>query len=377
MAEDESGQEKSEDPTGRRIEKAREEGQIPRSKELSTSAVLLGGALGLMLFGHFLGESLSRIMKNNFSFSREVAFDPNFMLAHLTNAAQDVIFALMPLMGVLVLMAILGPIGLGGWLFSTKAMAPKLNRMDPIAGLKRMFSLKSLMELLKSILKVSVIAAMGTSLLMWLRQDFYELSRMATEPAIERAITLTLWVVMGYALSTLLIAIVDVPFQIYDNKKNLRMTKQQVKDEMKDTDGKPEVKGRIRQLQREMANKRMMQSVPDADVVITNPTHYSVALKYDPDNMETPILLAKGVDEVALRIREVAKENNVEMVQAPVLARAVYNTTEVESEIPAGLYMAVAQVLAYVFQLRSYRAGQGERPTYPRNLNVPRDLQFD
>lgn len=377
MAEDESGQEKSEDPTGRRLDKAREEGQIPRSKELSTSAVLLGGTIGLYLFGHYLADSMMKIMHDSFSLSRNMAFDTSFMVAKLTTSMKEAIISSAPLIGGLVLMAILGPIGLGGWLFSPKAMAPKLNRMDPIAGLKRMFSLKSLVELVKSILKVLVIALVGTGLLMALRQEFYELSRMALEPAIERSIILLLWVSIGYALSTLLIAAIDVPFQIYDHTKKLRMTKQQVKDEMKDTDGKPEVKGRIRQLQREMANNRMMQSVPEADVVITNPTHFSVALRYDPENMETPVLLAKGVDNIALKIREIAKEHNIEMVQAPVLARAVYHTTEVDSEIPSGLYMAVAQVLAYVFQLRNFRKGDGDRPDYPRNLNVPRDLQFD
>lgn len=178
------------------------------------------------------------------------------------------------------------------------------------------------------------------------------------------------------SVSTLVIAAVDIPFQIWDNVKKLRMTRQEIKDEMKDSEGKPEVKGRIRQLQYEMAQNRMMAAVPEADVVITNPTHYSVALKYDPNSMETPILLAKGVDHMAMKIREIAKANKIEFIQSPLLARAIYHTTEVDEEIPSGLYVAVAQVLAYVFQIREYRRGRGERPTYPRNPPVPKDMRY-
>jgi flagellar biosynthetic protein FlhB len=185
------------------------------------------------------------------------------------------------------------------------------------------------------------------------------------------------WAFVALSAATILIVLVDVPFQIWEHARKLKMSRQDIKDEMKDTEGKPEVKGRIRQLQREMAQNRQMAAVPDADVIITNPTHFSVALKYDPDTMATPILLAKGVDHAALKIREIAKEHSIDIMESPVLARSIYHTTDVDQEIPAGLYMAVAQVLAYVFQLRNYRKGQGDMPAYPRNINVPNDLRYD
>jgi len=196
------------------------------------------------------------------------------------------------------------------------------------------------------------------------------------EEAIEQALHIGVWAFILIACSTIVIALIDIPFQIWDNAKKLKMSKQDVKDEMKDSEGKPEVKGRIRQLQREMADRRMMDAVPQADVVITNPEHYSVALKYNPESMATPILLAKGVDHMAFKIREIANAHEIELVAAPVLARAVYYTTEIDNEIPEGLYLAVAQVLAYIFQLRNWRSGKSEKPVFPRKLDVPKDMRF-
>jgi flagellar biosynthetic protein FlhB len=283
----------------------------------------------------------------------------------------------MPLFGVLLVASIVGPIALGGWLFSGKAMAPKLSRMDPLAGLKRMFSVKALVELGKALGKVLVILGATIILLLMLQQPMFRLSDESTNAAIIHSLQLSGFAAIVLAAITAIIAAVDVPFQIWDHNKKLKMSRQELKDEMKDTEGKPEVKGRIRQLQREIAQRRMMSNVPEADVVITNPTHFAVALKYDPENMGTPILLAKGGDHVALKIREIAKAHKVEIIESPILARAVFYTTEIDQEIPAGLYVAVAQVLAYVFQLRNFRKGKGERPPYPRNIKVPKDMQFD
>ena len=375
MAED-SAQEKTEQPTAKRLEKAKDDGQVPRSKELTTTAVLLLGSIGLLVFGDEMTANLMAEMAYNFQLDREAVFDTNKMVAHLVHSFYEALKALIPLFVLLAAAAIAGPIALGGWLFSGKSIAPKFNRMDPIAGLKRMFSMKSLIELVKAIGKVSVVIVVAFLTLVLFQDPILGLSQEGLREGVADSLHISVWAAIIISSSTILIALIDIPFQIWDHTKKLRMSKQDIKDEMKDSEGKPEVKGRIRQLQREMANQRMMDSVPEADVVITNPTHFSVALKYNPDNMETPILLAKGVDHMALKIREVAKLNGIERVQAPVLARAIFHTTDLDSEIPGPLYLAVAQVLAYVFQLKAYRKGQGERPELPRHLPVPKDMHY-
>ncbi len=374
--ENDSSQEKSEQPTPRKLEKAREEGQIPRSRDLTTTFVLLAGTLGLYAFGSHIGGKLIGLTEKNFILEREMVFDPRLMLSHLGSGLMEAVLIMLPVFGMLLVASIVGPISLGGWLLSGKAMMPKLSRMNPISGLKRMFSLKALVELGKSLGKVLIILSVAVLLLWIYQQQMYRLSDMDVVPGIIHSLQLSAYAAIALAAVTIVIALIDVPFQIWDNQKKLRMSKQEIKDEMKDTDGKPEVKSRIRQLQREISQRRMMSAVPDADVVITNPTHFAVALKYDPENMATPVLLAKGADLVASKIREIARAHKIEVVEAPTLARAIYYTTELEQEIPSGLYMAVAQVLAYVFQLRNFRRGRGDKPTYPRNLNIPRDLQY-
>lgn len=375
MAED-SSQEKTEEPTPRKLQKAREDGQVPRSKELTTTAVILSGSLGLMFFGGHIASTMKDILNYNFSLSREEIFDTSLLLNHLGNSFYDAFFALLPLFGVLLLAAIMGPIALGGWLFSTKSLAPKLNRLNPIEGFKRMFSLKSLMELAKAIAKVAVVIVVAYILLLVTRDPLLGLASEGLEQGVMHALHLSVQAAVILSASTILIALIDIPFQIHDHKKKLKMSRQDIKDEMKDTEGKPEVKSKIRQMQQEMAQQRMMSAVPEADVVITNPTHFSVALKYDPETMETPLLLAKGIDHAALKIREIAKAHNIEFVEAPPLARAIYHTTELEQEIPQGLYVAVAQVLAYVFQLREYRKGRSDKPVYPRNIDLPKDMNY-
>lgn len=375
--ENENGQEKTEEATPRKLEKAREEGQIPRSKELTTTAILLLGTLGLWGFGEFMGAQLIKINDLNFNLSREMIFNTDYMVEHLVTSFYYGILCMLPVFGLLLIASIVGPISLGGWLFSAKAMAPKLSRMNPGAGLKRMFAMKALIELAKSLGKVVLILAVAIGVLAVQQQDMLRLSDMDVNSGIIHSLRLSAYGAIALAAVTIFIAIADVPIQIMEHAKKMKMSRQDIKDEMKDTDGKPEVKSRIRQLQREMAQRRMMSEVPKADVVITNPTHFAVALRYDPETMATPVLLAKGGDQTALKIREIAKAHDIETIESPALARAVFYTTELEQEIPAGLYMAVAQVLAYVFQLRSFRKGRGERPQYPRNLPIPRDMRFD
>lgn len=376
MAEDDS-QEKTEEASGRKIEKAREEGQVPRSRDLTTSVVLLLGSIALLYYADFMGGKFVDMMRVNFVLSRETIFDPNAMIGHFAAALYQGLLGIGPFMALMLAASIIGPVALGGWLFSADSLMPKLSRMDPMAGMKRMFSMKSLIELLKATAKVSIILGATVLLLKHYAQPMFRLSDESINIAIIHSAKISAYATIALSACTLIIAGFDVPLQIYEYNKKLKMSKQELKDEAKDTDGKPEVKGRIRQLQREMAQRRMMSNVPTADVIITNPTHYAVALQYNPESMATPILLAKGGDNIALKIREIGKAHGVEIIESPVLARAIFHTTELDHEIPSGLYLAVAQVLAYVFQLRTYRKGRGQKPKYPSNINVPKDMYFD
>lgn len=374
--ENDNSQEKTEEATPRRIEKSREDGQTARSKELATMAVLLAGAGGLLMFGAGLGASLENIMRENFALEREMVFDTRAMSLLLLDSAWEAAVALMPLMIVLFVAAILGPIGIGGILFSGKAIAPKLNRMDPFKGLGRMFSIRSLIELVKAVAKVALVMIIAILILDLRTEDLLSIAEEPAIPAMEHVLWTLGWSFFLLSCATIVIAVIDVPFQIHDHQKKLRMTKQEVKDEFKDSEGKPEVKSRIRQLQREMSQRRMMQDVPGADVVITNPTHYAVALKYDQNTMAAPVVVAKGGDEVAFKIMEIAREHKVDVLRTPPLTRAVYHNTDIGGEIPDGLYMAIAQVLAYLFQLRQFRRGQGPKPGMP-DFPIPSDLRRD
>ena len=374
MAEEDTGQEKTEEATPRRLERAREEGQVPRSRELSTAAILLAGSASLFAFGNVLGSGLLGIGRNAFRFDRAALQAPDAMLLGLGAASSSALWMLAPVFVLLLLAAVLGPAALGGWIFSARALAPKLERLDPVRGLGRMLSLRSLVELLKAIAKVLLVGGVALLLLWALRGELAAMAMQPLEPAIRHAVTVLGWSALALSASTLLIAAVDVPFQVMDHTKKLRMTMQQVRDEIKESEGRPEVKSRIRQLQRQFARSRMMAAVPKADVVITNPSHYAVALRYDAGRTAAPQLLAKGSDLVALKIREIAEANGVPVVSSPRLARAIYFTTELEAEIPAGLYLAVAQVLAYVFHLRNHRRGRGAAPVLPEELPIPEGM---
>jgi flagellar biosynthetic protein FlhB len=377
MAEQDSSQEKTEEPTPRRLQKARDEGQVPRSKELGTTMVLVMGAAGLLMFGPFMSERIAAMAKHSFSFDRDTAFDTGMMTSYLDASALEAAVALAPWLVVVLIAAFAGPLLVGGWLFSGKAITPKLDRLNPLSGLKRMFSANSLVELFKAWAKVLVVGTVAWLTLMFFFQDAMRIQYESTESAIDHAVTIIIWSVLALCASTALIAIVDVPWQIYSFTKKMRMSMQEIKDEYKETEGKPEVKSKVRQLQREVAQRRMMADVPEADVVITNPTHYSVALRYDAGASAAPVLLAKGSDRVALKIREIAKENNVPQMQAPPLARALFTHTKVGDEIPEGLYVAVAQVLAYIYQMDQFAKGRGPKPERKPDMPIPRDLRVD
>lgn len=353
MAENEDGTEKSEEPSEKKLREAREKGQIPRSRELTSLLMTLTAAVFLLAYGGVMLTDMADITIRGLSFERDHAFD----LLKLWDLIQGMLIAslwmIMPFMLLMALIAIVSPMLLGGWAFSTQAMAPKFSKLNPIAGIKRMFSAKALLELFKALAKFTLVMAIAT---VFLYMVFGEVLGLAAEPlhqALGHAGTLIVQAFIFVSLSLIVVAAIDVPFQLWDHNRQLKMTKQEVKEEYKQQEGNPEVKGRIRQLQREMARNRMMQKVPQADVIVTNPTHFAVALKYDPDSMAEPLVLAMGVDFMASQIRTIAREHNIPIVEAPPLARALYYNAEVDRPIPYDLFKAVAAILAYVFQLKT------------------------
>ncbi|MFG0865054.1 flagellar biosynthesis protein FlhB [Pseudomonas sp. DE0157] len=379
MAESESGQDKTEEPTEKRKRDAREKGEIARSKELNTVSVTLAGAGGVLAFGGYLAETLLEMMRMNFSLTREIIVDERSMGAFLLTSGKMAIWALQPILILLFVMSFVAPIVLGGFVFSGSLLQPKFSRMNPLSGIKRMFSMHALTELLKALAKFFVILVVAVAVLASDRQALLSIANEPLEQAIIHSLQVVGWSALWMSAGLLLIAAADAPFQLWQTHKKMKMTKQEVRDEYKDSEGKPEVKQRIRQLQREVSQRRMMAAVPQADVIITNPTHYAVALQYDPENGNSaPLLLAKGSDFMALKIREIGAEHNIQILESAALARAIYYSTEVEHEIPAGLYLAVAQVLAYVFQIRQYHAGKGKRPDPLKpDLPIPPDLRRD
>lgn len=377
MAEqNDSSAEKSEEPTQKRLDKAKEDGQSVRSKELDTTSMLLAGASGLLLTGPDIAASLAGVMRSNLAFTR-TGLDEGAMFTHLGQSLAEGLIACMPFFAALVTVAVLTPAVLGGWNFTFKAITPKASRMNPMSGLGRMFGPKALLELGKAVAKVLVVGSFA-GLIIFLNMDsLLSLHRESPIDAMRHAITLVGWAFLFMAAAMIFITAIDIPIQMFQHSQKLRMTLQQVKDEMKDSDGRPEIKQKIRQLQQQMASNRMMQDVPMADVVITNPEHYSVALRYDQSIDAAPIVLAKGADLVALKIREIAAENEIPIVSAPPLARAVYFNTDIGGEIPSGLYLAVAQVLAYIYQLRQWARGQIKKPKLDTKFDIPAELRHD
>lgn len=373
MAED-SDLEKTEQPSSRRLEQAREEGQVPQSRELSTFLVLIAGVGALWMMGEWISGRMLGMLRAGFAIERARAFDAKLMLESFGDLFTDALLTMMPLFGVLMVAAIAAPVLMGGFVFAPKMLGLKLERMNPIQGIGRMFSMHGLAELVKSLLKAAVVGLMGVYAVWREHEHIFGLTGEAVEAAVpdflEMVLFATLLIIMGLAI----LALIDVPFQLWQYNKKLRMTKEEVKRESKEQEGDPQMKGRIRAMQREMARRRMMTQVPKADVVVTNPTHFSVALKYDADKMRAPIVVAKGRGEVALKIRELAKEHKVPMLEAPPLARALYKHCELEQAVPGALYTAVAEVMAYVYQLNHWMAHGGLPPAAPGKLPVPADM---
>jgi flagellar biosynthetic protein FlhB len=376
MAESDSG-EKSEEPTAKKLTDARKKGQIARSKDLGTMFVLVGSACAMLLVGNSLVQALSLMMKRLFSLSRRETMDLNALFNVIANSVTLVVTPILWIFFIIIVAAFIGNTMLGGMSFSWEAMAPKASRLSPLAGFKRMFGVQAGVELIKSILKFFVVFIVAFLLLTGLFEQILGLSLEAVPTNFAHAVSMLLWMFLTLALSIGIIAIIDAPYQVWNHTRQLKMTKQEIKDEHKNTEGNPEVKGRIKRTQYEMSQRRMMGEVPDSDVVITNPTHYSIALKYDADVGGAPKLVAKGIDEMAMHIRTIAKEHDVEIIQSAALARSLYYTAEVDQDIPEELYAAVAQVLAFIFQLNEHKKGRGKKPIpIAKELPIPEEFKY-
>ncbi|SFE52137.1 flagellar biosynthesis protein FlhB [Nitrosomonas sp. Nm166] len=374
MAE-ESDLERTEPATPKRLEKARGEGQVARSQELTTFALLMAAAAGLLFLGAGLMDKLLKIMRAGMQMERDLAFQPDLMLNRFYELAFEGLIAIAPLLFLLIIVAFFAPMLLSGWMISAKALIPKFDRINPITGFSRIFSVRSLVELGKAIAKTIVIGGVAALMIWHNKEEVMALLTLPVDSGISRTgeyLAISFLLIIG---AMILIVVIDVPFQIWEHAKQLRMTKEEIRKEHKEDEGDPFVKARIRGLQREAARRRMMAEIPKADVIVTNPTHYAVALKYKSETMRAPKVIAKGVHLLAARIREVAEEHRVPILEAPPLARALYYHAELESEIPEKLYAAVAEVLAYVFQLRRYHEyGGNAPPKLPVDVPVPDGL---
>lgn len=371
MAGEDTGAERTEDATPKRIQDARKKGDVARSKELNTVLMLLASLVGFAVLGGTGVSAYKQLARNQWRIEREYIFTDAGLLNGLLVPFVDAIWIAMPFLALMFVAVFIGPMVMGGWVFGSLKFS--LKKLDPLAGMKRLMGVESLAELLKSILKVVVLGFLSVSLFGLNVDNFLSLGSMPITQAIN-SMFMTMFVIMlSLVLSLSIVAMVDVPYQQWSYAKKLRMTFQEVKEEQKEQNGNPEVKGKIRQMQREQANRKMLLDVPDADVIVVNPTHFSVALRYD-DDLVAPIVVAKGVDHMALKIREIAKYNNVQVFSAPPLARALYRHSDIGETIPSELYLAVAQILAYVLQVKEASFNDRRQLVAPRNIAVPKSF---
>jgi flagellar biosynthetic protein FlhB len=375
MSEQDTSEERSEEPTAKRLEKAQEDGQVARSQELSVAAMMIGVACFMYLFGGYLITQLSEIFVAGFTFDRKAIFSDNLLPTTFGSHALESMSVVVPIF-ILAIIIALGAAGmLGGYIFSIKSLAPKGSKINPLNGFKRMFGTKALVDLSKALAKFSLV---GLTLYLVVSQSFdaiVGLGFMNFGPAMAEAGQMIATGTVLVTLTLIVAAAIDVPYQIYEFNKKMKMTKQEVKDEFKDTEGRPEVKAQIRRKQREMAMGQMLEAVADADVLIVNPEHFAVALSYDPSSNGAPLVVAKGADFMAQSIRERAGKSGVPLFSSPTLARALYFTTDINQSVPESLYYAVAQVIAYVFSLNSLGPGStvAERP----RPEVPAGMRYN
>ncbi|MFT5173475.1 MAG: flagellar biosynthetic protein FlhB [Gammaproteobacteria bacterium] len=377
MAEQDSAQERTEEPTQKRLDESRDKGEVLRSRELNTLISMVGASVAMITLGATLASDVMQLMRSLLSVDHARAHDKVLAFKQLSDAVHDAIVLQVPFFVAMTVVAFAGPAMLGGIHIGAESLGFKFNKLDPIQGVARMFSPNSLIEVVKSLLKVGWLGLVGVMVGQTMSNDVLSVGRLPVASAIEQCMSSLMYALLALSLALIPIAGIDVPHQWWQHMKKLRMTRQEIKDEMKETDGNPQMKGRVRQQQRELSQRRMMDEVPHADVVITNPTHFAVALRYDPGGAGAPSVVAKGEGHIAARIRSIARENDVALFEAPPLARALFWSTELNDSIPAGLYVSVARVLAYVYQLRAathaYRS-----PPRPSDLPIPKEfLQKD
>lgn len=366
MAESEQQfQERTERATPKRLEEARRRGQIPRSRELNMAAVMICGAAAFYALQPVFGRELAALMRHGLSIDPALLADQHSLGRALGETALAALAAFAPWMLAVSLAAVIGAVAIGGWAFSAQPLEPKFSKLDPVKGLKRVFGLKGLIEVVKALAKAGVVGGVAVVFLSLSGDDLFRLSLEPLRTTMADSGRLVTGMLLLCSLSLLMIALIDVPYQLWNYQKDLRMTRKEVQDEMKETEGRPEVRQRVRALQQELASQRMLEEVPTADVVVTNPAHFAVALKYAEGEMSAPRVVAKGVDHLAARIREIAMENKVAIFEAPPLARALYWTVDIGQEIPQRLYLAVAQVLTYVYRLKAAAENRGDWPERP------------
>jgi flagellar biosynthesis protein FlhB len=377
MAENSEGQERTEEATPKRQREAREKGQIARSRELNTVMALLMAATVFLAMGDSLVRGMVALLHNDFLIPRSMIFNDAAMTVALTDSILEALWLFLPFFILMVLAALGAAMALGGWSFSAQAMTFKWEKLDPVKGLGRVFAWRGVMEMFKGLAKFTLVAGVALLLLRLQGDKFLGLGSEPLEQAMAHAGSLLGWAFLFLSSALLIVAAIDVPFQLWDYQRQIKMTRQEIKEEFKQTEGSPEIKGRQRRMQQEMAQRRMMEEVPKADVVVTNPTHFAVALRYEPTKMGAPIVVAKGSDLLAGRIRAVASEHDVPVLSAPPLARAIYFSTELNMPIPEGLYRAVAQVLAYVYALKRSPIYRREEMHEMHDLPIPEDLRRD
>ncbi|MFC3907983.1 flagellar biosynthesis protein FlhB [Legionella dresdenensis] len=378
MAEEDSeqSQERTEEPSAKRLKESRDKGQIARSKDFNATVILMFSGAAFLIFGGSLSNQLLQMMRHAFEFNTDVLVTSSAVMYKLFDLGISGFWSCFPLLIVILILSIVAPLLTGGWVFSSQSIQPKFSRLSLMKGLKRMVSLKSFVEMIKSFAKFALVASVSLFILWWKIPRLIVLADYPIESAIINGIDIIAWCFILISASLILIAAIDVPFQIHEHKKQLKMTKQEVRDEYKETEGKPEVKAQIRRTQHEMARRRMMSEVPKANVVVTNPTHYAVAIRYEEKGKKAPVIVAKGRDLVALQINRIAQAHNVPIISVPPLARAIYYSTKLNAEIPRGLYIAVAQVLAYIFQLKNKHTYE-HQPEFLQNVPIPDDLKRD
>ncbi|MBK8523067.1 MAG: flagellar type III secretion system protein FlhB [Betaproteobacteria bacterium] len=372
MAED-SDLERTEPASARRLEQAREEGQVPRSRELGAFLILLAAAGSIWMMGGWLVQRVMAMFRRGLMLDEKLVREPDQMLVRFADLSTDALLTFSPFLLALMIAALATPFLLNAFNFSPKALMPKLDRMDPIKGLQRLFSWTGVVELVKAVAKTAVVGGVAAGVIWSERYDLMALLAQPAEVALSSAGHLLSYSFLAMVAAMVLIVVIDVPFQLWHYHHKLKMTREELKQEGKEMEGDPQVKGRIRMLQREAARRRMMAAVPQADVIVTNPTHFAVALAYK-SGMGAPRVLAKGTGEIARRIREIGAEHGVPLLEAPPLARALHRHVEIDQEIPGTLYAAVAEALAWVYQLSSWRQTGGQYPVPPRELQVPPEL---